>query len=68
MTTKLLWLLAVVLLAFVLRWLLPSDTGFTVYLAQHTRYISLNVVAFWATLVIALVVGMVVLLVQYRRL
>ena len=67
MTIKLLWLLlAVVLLAFVLRWLVPSETGVTLYLMQHTRYIPWNVVGFWATLVLAVMVGVVVLLVQYR--
>jgi hypothetical protein len=64
---KLLWPAAVLLLAFTLLWLLPSDTGFTVYLSQHTRYISLRIVAFWTTLAIALVVGAFVLLGQYRR-
>jgi hypothetical protein len=65
MTTKLLWLLPVVVLfAFALRWLVPSDTGVTLYLTQHTRYISWNVVAFWATMALALLVGVAVLLVR----
>lgn len=68
MTTRLLWLLPTgVLLAFVLRWLVPSDAGVTLYLTQHTRYISWNVVAFWATLVLVLVLAAIVLLFQYRK-
>jgi hypothetical protein len=59
-------LLAIVLLAFVLPWLLPSDNGFTLYLTRRTTYIGLNRLAFWATLGVALIAGAFLLL-QRRR-
>ena len=65
--TGLLWLVAMVLLAFVLRWLLPSDNGFTVYLSDRTIYVPLNRLAFWATVGVALVAGTILLLLQHRK-
>lgn len=59
-------LLAIVLLAFALRWLLPSHNGLTLYLPQHTRYLPLNVVAFWSTLGLALLVAAAMLLYSRR--
>ena len=69
MTTSLqFWLLlAGVLLAFILRRLVPSDAGITLYLTQHTRYISWNVIVFWTTLVLALLVAAIVLVFQNRN-
>jgi hypothetical protein len=66
MNTRVLSLLAMVLLAFVLRWLLPADNGFTVYFTRRTTFVPLNLLAFWVTMGVALVAGAILLLPQRR--
>ena len=49
------------LIATMLRWLLPTTRGITMYFGSSTRYIAANVLGFWAVLALSLIIFILII-------